>query len=520
MKENKIQISIDRKAEVMPTDYSWQFGIGNDHAFLLHRTDVCEHLKLAHDELGFRYLRCHGLFDDDMLTIQRLSDFRMYQMMPHAKDVEEINFHQVALVLDNILDCGMKPFVELSFMPSALASGKKVGLRYNNNITNPKSMKKWVNYIKKFISFLTERYGKEEIESWYFEVWNEPDLQIFFDGKQEDYFKLYEYTAKAVKEMNPNLRVGGPSSSACLWLEEFLAFCKKNDVPCDFVSTHHYPGDAFGNTLSAKNALNMIKTVADSAKNQIPLGECLQKMFYTPDVFKSWKKGALTRMDCEAKRKIGDKSLFVTEWNSMAVFASPVHDEKYSAAFVVKSCLDLKHETEGYMFWCCSDVYEEHFMLGKPFVGGFGIVSNDGIPKPNFWAFKMLSKLYPNRLKQDVCQNEIVDYAVFVEGNKTQVLICLQDHDREKKENYEIEVLMDGVASKVTEERIDDTHCNPKAEWENLGKPDYLSRKQVNEIKEKTKLVEKEISFEIEENKTKVLLNMKTNDVVLLSVNN
>ena len=83
MKENKAQITIDRKAEVIPTDYSWQFGIGNDHAFLLHRTDVCEHLKLAHDELGFRYLRCHGLFDDDMLTIQRLSDFRMYQMMPH-----------------------------------------------------------------------------------------------------------------------------------------------------------------------------------------------------------------------------------------------------------------------------------------------------------------------------------------------------------------------------------------------------------------------------------------------------
>ena len=175
-----MNIFIDKNTKMVPTNFSWQFGVGNDHAFQLHRTDVCEHIRLAHEELGFRYLRFHGIFDDDMLCVQRLSDYKPFRAVPHSKEIEEVNFLQTAKVYDNILSCGMKPFVELSFMPSALASGKKTGIRYLNNITQPKSLARWSDFIEKFIKFLLRRYGKEEVESWYFEVWNEPDLAIFF----------------------------------------------------------------------------------------------------------------------------------------------------------------------------------------------------------------------------------------------------------------------------------------------------------------------------------------------------
>ena len=119
-----MEIKIDRNIGTIPTDFSWQFGLGNDHAYLLHRTDICEHIKLAHEELGIRYIRCHGVLDDDMLTYQRMGDCRMFRTVPFKNRIEEINFRQVAHVYDNLLSCGVKPFVELSFMPSALAKGK------------------------------------------------------------------------------------------------------------------------------------------------------------------------------------------------------------------------------------------------------------------------------------------------------------------------------------------------------------------------------------------------------------
>ncbi|MBO6286568.1 MAG: beta-xylosidase, partial [Bacilli bacterium] len=261
------RIRFDLNGEWIKKSENWRFGLGCDHAFQLHRKDLFEQLKYVHDELGFQYLRFHGIFDDDMLTYQRMSDYKPLSAIPHTKDIYEINFQQVGDVYHNVLDAGFKPFVEISFMPSALAKGKKTGLKYKNNICMPKSLSKWEHFVKEFIHYLIGEFGKEEVESWYFEIWNEPDLGIFFNGKQKDYFKLYVSTVKAIKEVDGNLRVGGPSTSACKWLKDFVDYCKANNVPCDFVSTHHYTGDAFGNMLTVKNALKMFPITKRNAKN-------------------------------------------------------------------------------------------------------------------------------------------------------------------------------------------------------------------------------------------------------------
>ncbi len=513
-----MKITIDKNTKTIPTDFSWQFGIGNDHAFQFHRKDVCEHIKSVHDELGIKYIRFHGIFDDDMLCYQRLSDYKPFAAVPYSNQIEEINFKQITDVFDNVLACGMKPFVELSFMPGALASGKKTGIRYLNNITQPKSLEKWAEFIKRFIRFLSDYYSDAEIEQWYFEVWNEPDLAIFFKGKQIDYFNFYAATAKAVKAINPNLRVGGPSSSACLWLDDFIEYCNKNNVPFDFVSTHHYPGDAFGNSFSMKDAFKMMSIAKNSAKNNIDLSDTMQKMFFHPEVYKKWSKGILEKLDEQVKKQVGEKPLFITEWNSMAVFASPVHDEKYSAAFVIKSCMDLKNQINGYMFWCCSDIYEEQFMLGKPFHGGFGLINNCGIPKPNFWAFKILSQLYPKRLDLPGICSEDIEYAVFTDGKNIQILLYAQNMDYYKNDTVKIELNINFSAKNVTAQFIDNNHCNPKKEWIAMGTPDILTPSQVRKIKESTDLKSENIPFESNETDTRIRLNMHTNDVVLISV--
>ena len=508
-----MNINVKCNAPTTPTDLSWQMGLGNCHAYLLHRTDVCEHIKLAHDELGIKYIRCHGVLDDDMLTWQTIGDCRMFSTIPMQNRIKEINFRQVGHVYDNLLACGVKPFVELSFMPSALAKGKKLGLRYDPNICMPRSLDEWSEYIRKLIRFLLDRYGKEEVEKWYFEVWNEPDLGIFFAGSQQDYFRLYEATARAVKSVDEKLRVGGPSTSACKWLAEFLEYCEENGVPCDFVSTHHYPGDAFGNTFSIRH---MMKTTWNAARKEKPLGETIRDMFYQPEQVKTWEKGALARMDAEAKKQVNDKPLFITEWNSMAVFGAPIHDEKYSAAFAVKSCLDLNNSLAAYMFWCCSDLFEEQFMLPKPFVGSFGIVSNDGIPKPNFWGFKMLSQLYPKRLQ--LADTGDLDCGAFTDGRNVQILMTPQSGDVKENRRCDVKVSLDIKAKAVTIQRIDDDHCNPKRLWEELGSPDNLTRKQVNDIKKRSRLEEEALPFQTDKKRTDFSVSLKTNDVVLISV--
>ena len=511
-----MNISINRNVPIKKTDFSWQMGLGNCHAYLLHRADMLRHIKLAHDELGIRYLRCHGVFDDDMLTYQRMGDCRMFGSVPGKNKISEINFRQVGDIYDNLLDCGVKPFVELSFMPSALASGKKLGLAYDPNITMPKSLAAWSDYIRRFIRFLLDRYGAEEVESWYFEVWNEPDLGCFFAGTQKDYFKLYEATARAVKSVDERLRVGGPSTSACKWIPAFLAFCETNKVPCDFVSTHHYPGDAFGNFINLANVKHMFSSAMSAVKNHTDLSGAMTDMFFLPEDARRWNKGTLASMDKEAKAQCGNKPLFITEWNSMAVFGSPVHDEKYSAAFAVKSCLDLDGSLGGYMFWCCSDLFEEQFMLPKPFVGSFGIVSNDGIPKPNFWGFKMLSQLYPQRLL--LPQTGEVDMGAFTDEDNVQILLTPQSGDYYENKRYDISLLLDFEASAVTVQRIDDEHCNPKHLWREMGSPDNLTRAEAREIAERTRLTEEEYPFKAENGKTEFRLSLSTNDVYLITV--
>lgn len=511
-----MKILIDVNTKTTPTDYSWQFGIGADHAFQFHRLDIIDQLKYAHDELGFKRVRFHGIFDDDMCTYQNLKAFAP---IPGRKiPVQEINFRQVGSIYDNILACGVEPFVELSFMPSPLAKGKKTGLQYKNNITPPANYDEWENYIEQFIIFLTNRYGKECVEKWYFEVWNEPDLKNFFSGKQKDYFRLYKSTVTAIRRSNPNIKVGGPSTSACKWIDEFLDYCKRNNAPIDFLSTHHYPGDAFGNLITPAKYSSIAKIMLRAWKKKAPLDETMANMFFHKEVAAQVPKGAITRMDNELIEHTQGIPTFISEWNSMAIFAAPIHDEKYSAAFVIKTILDLNNKFSGYMFWCLSDIYEEILQLNRPFFGGFGLLTVDGIPKPNFWAFKMLSQLLPNRHINDFRTNSDVEYAVFQDDNKIQVLVYAQSNDLSENKTYEIDINLNIYASAATVQIIDDIHCNPKKEWQKLGSLNNLSQKQVTEIKKQTCLIEEEHFVKNSEGQSELHCKLHTNDVHLYTI--
>ena len=113
-----MKIRIDRNAPVVPHKKHWQFCVGSGHALLALRSDYVRQLKFIHDTLGIERVRFHGIFCDDMHTVNDLS---MQMPVPGADRFTEYNFNACALAYDNVLEAGMKPFVELSFMPSSLA---------------------------------------------------------------------------------------------------------------------------------------------------------------------------------------------------------------------------------------------------------------------------------------------------------------------------------------------------------------------------------------------------------------
>lgn len=219
-----MKIVIDKNTPTKEFRHHWKFCVGSAHATYALRHDYTVQLAKVREELGIERVRFHGIFGDDMHTLTRATDILP---MPFGRSYVERTFRQCAAAYDNILSAGMKPFVELSFMPKQLAMfGFAKGFFFYKPIVSlPRCMKKWQEYIGEFVRFLIDRYGKEEVESWFFEVWNEPDLPvIFFDGTQKEYFKLYAATARAIKAVDNKIRVGGPATSGNKWVEEFVAY--------------------------------------------------------------------------------------------------------------------------------------------------------------------------------------------------------------------------------------------------------------------------------------------------------
>ncbi|MEO6993433.1 MAG: glycoside hydrolase, partial [Lacunisphaera sp.] len=191
-----------------PMNRMYNFCVGAGRANEGLRADWQRQLRRAHDECGFRYIRFHGLFCDDM---------GVYQEDKQGHSI--YNWQYVDELFDFLQGIGMKPFLELGFMPSALASGPQTIFWYKANVTPPKDYAKWEAFIAAFTRHITERYGSNEVRSWYFEVWNEPNLTGFWmgttGGKTEaefapiaraEYYKLYETTARAIKSVDATYR--------------------------------------------------------------------------------------------------------------------------------------------------------------------------------------------------------------------------------------------------------------------------------------------------------------------------
>jgi xylan 1,4-beta-xylosidase len=525
-----MKLHISQDAKTYPHNKHWQFCVGSCHAALAMRTDYARQLKFIHDELGIQYVRFHGIFNDDMNT---LSNFKRVMAIPGGERLTERTFHRCGLAYDNVLAAGMKPFVELGFMPELLGSEPSGEAFHGSNISLPKDFNAWAEHIQEFVKFLLHRYGREEVESWYFEVWNEPDLKdIFFRGTQQDYFKLYEVTVRAIKAVEAKLRVGGPSTSGSKWIESFVKFCRENSVPVDFVSTHQYSGDPLGGVTDTGDENNdaLVEEMKsrfaqfnpfDALPENPSMLDLLRLIIPDESETRDLPSDTFPRNAAVVKKFCGDLPLFYTEWNFSASFSAYSNDTRKAASYDIKTALNTADYVDGSSVWCFSDIFEEMHQFPQEFHGGFGLQTLNGIPKPAFYGLKILARTGDERidLGPDAANGEI-GVAAFKAGNETQVLLFRQ---KMKQLDLPIEAVSVSVetgkkSSGVILERIDETHCNPLKQWENDGSPADLTPAQVNDYIARSRMVEEEIPYTFVEGTIQFSVSLGVNDVYFIRV--
>lgn len=456
-----LELSCDLNGETQALHHPWRQCVGSGHATLALRADWQAQLRMASAELGFRYVRFHGLLDDDMGTLICQSDALLY------------SFFNIDQIVDFLVSIGMRPIIELSFMPSTLSSGGDIVFHYKGNITPPRDPAQWGELVRRLAAHWVERYGIDEVAQWYFEVWNEPNLPAFWTGSQQQYFELYATSVKALKGVDQRLRVGGPVSAGNAWIPEFQQYCSDHQLPADFISTHYYPTDAFGE-IGADTTTQL---------EHAPL-----------DVM---RQHALT-----ARTQAAGKPLLYTEWNITSNPRDPLHDSAAAAALAVRIVMGVDDVVEAYSYWTFSDIFEENYFPSAPFHGGFGLINLHGIRKPIFHGFAMVAKLGAAHLPVPQQHPTVKLWVGSVVDGCSHVLAINQAMPRHAIDAVPLLLRLTAPAGQrphaLTIARVDEQHANPAALWRSWGAPDYLRPEQLAALHRAAAPLAQAIDFSVE----------------------
>jgi xylan 1,4-beta-xylosidase len=441
-----------------PLKHAWEHTVATFQLRLPIGAQREQRATAAHRELGFRHVRFHGLLNDDMGTLITHNDKFLY------------SFFNTDRIWDFLLSIGMRPFVEFGFMPETLAFGSDVVFHFRGNITPPSDYDEWATLIRKLVGHWVNRYGLEEVSKWFFEVWNEPNLRAFWTGTQEDYFKLYAQTARAIKTVDSSLLVGGPATAMNAWVEELLDYCEKNDLPADFISTHIYPTDPLG-FEGADTEEQLAKSPRNLMRDQAKL----------------------------TRERARGRPVYYTEWNISSNPRDHYHDEPFAAAYATKIVMERDEFVDGYSFWTFTDIFEENYFPSVPFHGGFGLLNIYGVPKPIYRAFQLLHQLGTEKLPVEGT-HETVDAWVIRKHRSLTVLFTNHAQPRHEITTQLVKVRLTNALEPRAAyiERVDQDHANAQPLCQIMSAPEYLSPLQVEQLEAASRLVKEPLGWKYE----------------------
>jgi len=456
-----INIHVDAGRDTGTLEHRWEVVLGSEHLSYLLKGDIGANLKavgdglrrgnkLAHDELGIKYIRAHDIFTDKLGVYKE-----------DARGNSIYDWSGVDRVYDILQADGLKPFVELGFMPKELAvDHDPAGIFfYKANNSPPKDYAKWATLVSALAKHLIERYGKEEVESWPFEVWNEPDLRSrwpvrFWRGSDEDYFRLYDFSAEALKSVDSKLQVGGPVAALSRIEEPFLQHVTTRNfvtggtsTPIDFLDVHVYGMPA-----------------AD----------------WRPLLERYGLKGM---------------PVYYSEWGVSAWWNHPVNDTAYSAAWIAGALHASLDQVTAISYWTASDYFEEQGPPNKFFYGGFGLIGIDGVRKPRYWAYYLLHQLGTRRIALDGAGDGfgglVTGWATRSDDGSVRVLLSNVTMDQTQVDgnarlsrqiSLTVAGLPPGKRFRLQHFRVDNSHSNVYKAWQEMGQPDWPSSSQLAEL--------------------------------------
>jgi xylan 1,4-beta-xylosidase len=441
-----VALACDLSAAPRSLRHPWRHCVGSCHAPTALRADWQRQLTRAHGELGFRHVRFHGLLSDDMGTLVCQDDRFLF------------SFFNIDRVFDFLLSIGMKPIVELSFMPGALSSDGNSVFRYRANVTPPKKMADWALLMTTLVGHWVERYGVDEVAQWPLEVWNEPNLVAFWTGGQAKYFELYRATWNAIKAISPKLQVGGPATAANAWLDDFNRFCDANACKADFISTHYYPTDAFGS----------VHTDTVSQLSDAPMSVMRDRAL-------------------DARAAAGARPLYYTEWNITSNPRDPMHDGPFCAALAAKFLLSVDDVVDAFSWWVFSDIFEENYFPSMPFHGGFGLLNLYGVAKPVYRGFELVAQLGTRQWPVAGSHRTVSAWVGAPEDETVSsvllVNVAMPRHDiATELVAFQLAGTNGRRPRAAMLSRIDDEHANAQAAWERMGRPEYPHPHQVDAL--------------------------------------
>jgi len=437
-------ISIDLSAPSHPLPHFWEEMFGSGRAILTLRDSYRRDLRTTRKATRIKYVRFHGIFMDEVGLYNE-----------DAQGNPSYDFSYIDQIYDGLLENGVKPFIELTFMPKQLAAANNLhAFWYKQNVAPPKDWDRWRDLIHAFAQHLVDRYGIDEVSSWYFEVWNEPNIDFWTgEPKQSTYFHLYDVTAQALKKVSPRLRVGGPSTAQAAWVSDFIRHCEENKIPVDFVSSHVY-----GNDLSE-------------------------------DVFHTHELIPRDQMVCRAIRKVHDEigasampklPLIWSEFNASYKNEVAVTDSTYMGPWLATTIRQCDGYVDLMSYWTFSDVFEEQGVIKEPFYGGFGIIGEGGIVKPAYNAFLLLDKLGDERIDSQsadtlVTRRKNGDIVIAVWN-----LVNPESTGTAREFNLDFKSL--GNRKHATIYRLDHQHGDVYLAYEKMGRPRYPTHTQNGQL--------------------------------------
>lgn len=489
-------VVVDIRDSAGPVDRFFDLSIGSDFPGTLIRDDSQAQLKLASDELGFRYIRFHAIFHDVLGTVRVENGKTVY------------NWSKIDRLYDDLLARHIRPFVELGFTPKELATSQNSVFYWHGNTSHPKP-EGWRDLVDAFIRHIEQRYGRDEVRTWFFEVWNEPNLSGFWEGAdQKAYFELYDLTAKTIKSVDPALRVGGPSTAGAAWVPEFLAHVKQSGAAVDFVTTHTY--GVQGGFLDEE-------------------GKSDTKLDPSPDAIIGDVRRVREQITASPFPGL---PLYFTEWSTSYTPRDSVHDSYVSAPYILTKLKASQGLLQGMSYWTYTDLFEEPGPPTAPFEGGFGLLNPQGIRKPAFFAYKYLHALQGDSLKTSDPQAMLATQG----GNVAGVIWDFEQPNQKLSNRSFYTKLVPAHAAAPVQLQV--THLAPNAAYRlevhrtgchandaysayiEMGSPKNLSAAQVEHLNELTRdLPETEKAVQSGPTGTvELTVPMNSNDTVLVKV--